>query len=307
VQIYKSRFPKHKNYGDITTISPEALPEFDLLVGGFPCQSFSIAGLRRGFNDTRGTLFFEIARIIRHSKPRYLLLENVKGLLSHDEGKTFAAIISALDELGYDCQWQVLNSKDFGLAQNRERVYIVGHLRGTARPEVFPIGQGRAADHGIPRHVANTLTARYEGAQATGTYIGEGKLHAPSIRIPEATKRGYTEAHVGQSINLAFQGSKERRGRVSDTSHTLDTGMREHTLTADMRIRRLTPTECERLQGFPDGWTQGGTDEERNPVAMSDHQRYKCLGNAVSVPVVQAIAARLLSATRKASERKPKK
>ena len=136
--IYQKHFPNHTNYGDITKINEKELPDFELLVGGFPCQSFSIAGKRGGFNDTRGTLFFEIARIIRKKQPRLLLLENVKGLLSHDKGKTFATIISTLDELGYDIQWQVLNSKNHGVPQNRERVFIVGHLRGTSRPEVFP-------------------------------------------------------------------------------------------------------------------------------------------------------------------------
>ena len=109
IQVYNKHF-NHKNYGDITKISAETLPDFDLLVGGFPCQSFSIAGKRKGFEDTRGTLFFDIARILKAKNPRLILLENVKGLLSHDNGFTFKTIIKTLDELGYDCQWQVLNS-----------------------------------------------------------------------------------------------------------------------------------------------------------------------------------------------------
>ena len=116
IQIYEKHF-KHKNYGDITKINPKELPDFDLVVGGFPCQSFSIAGKRLGFNDTRGTLFFDIARIIKEKRPKYLLLENVKGLLSHDNGNTFRTILSTIDELGYDFQWQVLNSKNFGVPQ----------------------------------------------------------------------------------------------------------------------------------------------------------------------------------------------
>ena len=138
IQVYNKHF-NHKNYGDITKIQPESLPDFELVVGGFPCQSFSIAGKRGGFNDTRGTLFFEIARIIKQKQPRLLLLENVKGLLSHDKGCTFTTIISTLDELGYDCQWQVLNSKNHGVPQNRERVFIIGQLRGTRQVNVFPL------------------------------------------------------------------------------------------------------------------------------------------------------------------------
>jgi len=124
---------------DIRTVPTTDIPNHDLLVGGFPCQAFSIAGKRRGFDDTRGTLFFEIARILKDKNPKYFILENVKGLLSHDNGFTFKTIISTLTELGYDLQWQVLNSKNFGVPQNRERVFIVGHIRGQPRPEVFPI------------------------------------------------------------------------------------------------------------------------------------------------------------------------
>ncbi len=282
--IYQRHFPDHTNYGDITRIDADALPDFDFLCGGFPCQAFSIAGKRKGFDDTRGTLFFDIARILRAKQPRLFLLENVKGLLSHDNGKTFSTIIATLDELGYDLQWQVLNSKNHGVPQNRERVFIVGHLRGTPRPQVFPFGQDGREDSGVSGHIANTLTARYEGAQATGTYIGEGEQHA-QVRVPEATKQGYALAGVGDSINLSVPDSKTRRGRVGGgIAQTLDTGMQQHTLTPDMKIRRLTPTECERLQGFPDQWTEG----------VSDTQRYKVLGNAVSCPVIRDIVSRLI-------------
>jgi DNA (cytosine-5)-methyltransferase 1 len=261
---------------DITKVPTSDIPDHDLLVGGFPCQAFSIAGKRRGFDDTRGTLFFDVARILKAKTPKYFILENVKGLLSHDSGNTFKTIISTLTELGYDVQWQVLNSKNFGVPQNRERVFIVGHLRGESRPEVFPITGDSQADIVLP-----TLTSRYYGGQANGGYIGDKAKQV--VAIPEATKKGYAEATVGQAINLAVPSSKTRRGRVSDIAQTVDTGMQQHTLTSDMRIRRLTPVECERLQGFPDGWTEG----------VSDTQRYKCLGNAVTVNVVYEVAKRL--------------
>jgi DNA (cytosine-5)-methyltransferase 1 len=142
IKIYQKHFPNHEYYGDITTIDAITIPDFDILCGGFPCQAFSIAGKRGGFDDTRGTLFFDLARITRVKKPRLLFFENVKGLLSHDRGRTFDTIIRTLDELGYDCQWQVLNSDNLGTPQVRERIYIIGHLRGTARPQVFPLGKG---------------------------------------------------------------------------------------------------------------------------------------------------------------------
>ncbi len=139
IQIYEKHFKNHKNYGDITKINVRELPDFDLLVGGFPCQAFSIAGKRRGFDDTRGTLFFDIARILKEKRPRNFILENVKGLLSHDGGRTFKTIITTLTELGYCVEWQVLNAKNFGVPQNRERVFIVGHLGGIPERKVFPI------------------------------------------------------------------------------------------------------------------------------------------------------------------------
>jgi len=248
IQIYEKHFPNHKNYGDARKIDTKQLKDFNLLCAGFPCQSFSIAGKRKGFEDTRGTLFFEIARILADKRPRYFLLENVKGLLSHDEGKTFQTILGVLTDLGYEYQWQVLNSKDFGVPQNRERVFIIGHLGGEPRPEVFPLGEDDGTTADVQGHSANTLTARYYGAETTGTYVEEGELNAQEI----------------QQLNQP-----------------------------SYRIRRLSPVECERLQGFPDGWTEG----------ISDSQRYKCLGNAVTTNVIEAIGTRLL----KAVEEEPKK
>lgn len=223
-----NRCKGHKNYGDATTINAKGLPDFDLLVGGFPCQAFSIAGKRKGFDDTRGTLFFDIARILAEKRPRHLVLENVKGLLSHEQGKTFQTILGVLSDLGYRVEWQVLNSKDFGVPQNRERIYFVGHLGDECSGEVFPIiNAHRQTTKPVQGHYTNTLTARYEAAQATGSYIIESELNA--------------------------------------------------------QIRRLTPTECARLQGFPDNWCS----------ELSDTQAYKCFGNAVTVNTVQAVMEKL--------------
>lgn len=317
-KVYEKQFPGVKNYGDITKINAEELPDFDCLVGGFPCQAFSIAGKRKGFEDTRGTLFFDLARILRAKQPRLFVFENVKGLLSHDGGRTFKTIIATIDELGYDCQWQVLNSKNHGVPQNRERVYIVGHLRGTPRPKVFPIGGADSQDiivSGILDTEAwrkrHEQIRRFHDTKGISPTIptGTGGGVMVKIKVPEATKKGYAEATVGQAINLSVPNSKTRRGRVSDIAPTLDTGMQLHTLTEDVRIRRLTPIECERLQGFPDNWTKEGIlshCEGRLCAAgkqdaclghfqeMSDTQRYKMCGNAVTTNVVQAVFERLL-------------
>lgn len=172
----------HKTKGevefhDITKVTDDEWRAFrgtvDLICGGFPCQAFSVAGKRLGFLDeTRGTLFFEIARAAKQIQPRLLLLENVKGLLSHEQGRTFATILSTLDELGYDAQWQVLNSKDFGVPQNRERVFLVGYLRGASGREIFPIGgNDQALNHKRLQKVGNI---RKMGKSQSGDVFDDG-------------------------------------------------------------------------------------------------------------------------------------
>ena len=163
---------------DITEVSDESIRRIgrvDIICGGFPCQAFSIAGNRRGFEDTRGTLFFEIARFASILRPKYLLLENVKGLLNHDGGATFETILGALDELGYNVEWQILNSKDFGVPQNRERVFIIGHLRGERTRRVFPISKSCQQANSIKKQYSNTITTRYGNSQGAGAYIVESK------------------------------------------------------------------------------------------------------------------------------------
>lgn len=242
IATYQSHFGGHRNYGDATKINARELPDFDLLVGGFPCQAFSVAGKRKGFDDTRGTLFFDIARILSEKRPRHLVLENVKGLLSHDSGKTFQTIIGVLTDLGYFVEWQVLNSKDFGVPQNRERVFIVGHLGGEPRRKVFPI-TGTAGQ--------NIQSTKYGIRQHHVVYSREGL----SPTLTSASDPKTTKSHNGYHVPKLQPLSKQAA-----------------------RIRRLTPLECERLQGFPDNWTVG-----------SDTQRYKQCGNAVTVNVVEAV------------------
>lgn len=263
----------HQPYGDITKINADELPDFDCLVGGFPCQAFSIAGKRKGFDDTRGTLFFDLARILRAKQPRLFVFENVKGLLSHDNGNTFKTIISTIDELGYDCQWQVLNSKNHGVPQNRERVIIVGHLRGTSRPQVFPIGEtNRTADERLgtqdtPGEVASTVRSRY--GNGTGSHIV-----APVLTPGRLNKRQ----------------NGRRFKEDGEPSFTLNTQDR-HGIYDGMKIRRLTPVECERLQGFPDDWTKYGVGNE----PISDSQRYKMCGNAVTTNVIHDVFEKIFN------------
>jgi len=185
---------------DARTIEPGDMPDFDLLCGGFPCQAFSNAGLRGGFADPRGTLFFEIARLARAKRPAYLLLENVPGLLSHDKGRTFAAILAALCDLGYSVEWHVLNSKDFGVPQSRRRVFLIGYLDERCAGKILPIrtANGKAlvqvigGSHGErvydPAGLSCTLTADTGGLGGkTGLYVvGFRRKNDPSTPLPES-------------------------------------------------------------------------------------------------------------------------
>lgn len=366
---------------DITRVTDESIRRFgsvDIICGGFPCQAFSIAGNRRGFEDTRGTLFFEIARFASILRPKYLFLENVRGLLNHENGITFETIISTLDELGYNVEWQVLNSKNFGVPQNRERVFIIGHLRGERTRNVFPLSStGRQVDK-HQEQSTNTLTTRYPNSQGVGSYIIEsesqkvksiGNIHpsgkgmngevyqadglAPTITtnkgegqkiaIPVLTPDRMYKRQNGRRFKsdgepmftLTAQdkhgiliagklpGNHDQNSRVYDTnglaptlstmqgggqepkiiqrSHGYNQGG-EHdiapTLTRNsyhennhlsdgFRIRKLTPRECWRLQGFPD-WAFDKAQE-----VNSNSQLYKQAGNSVTVNVIATIAKEL--------------
>lgn len=279
--IYQYHFPKHRGYGDAFKIDPGTIPDFDLLCGGFPCQAFSIAGKRVGFEDTRGTLFFEIARIVAVKRPSLLLLENVKGLLSHDNGRTFGTILSTLSDLGYFLEWQVLNSKDFGVPQNRERVFIVGHLGGIGRGQVFPIGEcdGLSEKSYGKRSAENQHSTAITSNYRKGVHSG-GETYAVGTLRTHKDGQGFRELSSGNSPTIPARAREDGSGMpviaIPDTT----------------RIRRLTPTECERLQAFPDGWTKFG--RFGNEVKeISDSQRYKCLGNSVTTTVVAEIVNRI--------------
>lgn len=280
ISVYQRHFPNHPNFGDATKLIPESIPDFDLLVGGFPCQAFSVAGKRHGFADTRGTLFFEIARVLDVKRPRYFVLENVKGLLSHDSGKTLETILGTIHELGYECQWQVLNSRWY-VPQNRERIYLVGHLRGTPRPEVFPIGETSGEDY-IDTEIDPGRSKILSHYGHTNKEAVESDV-APTLK---AQSHGHEPMVSRQPLRYLDRNQKNVDG---DHAFTVDASQTSG-VKVDTQIRRLTPVECERLQGFPDGWT--ALDKDSNPI--SDTQRYKMCGNAVTTNVVTAVMERLL-------------
>jgi DNA (cytosine-5)-methyltransferase 1 len=270
-QIYQAHFPTHHNYGDITAIDADALPDFDLYVGGFPCQAFSIAGKRGGFDDTRGTLFFDVARLLKAKRPLHFVLENVKGLLSHDDGRTFKTIITTLAQLGYRVEWQVLNSKDFGVPQNRERVFIVGHFGGQCGHQIFPLGED---DEEYP-------ALEQQQTQVTGTINSSmakgGNRQDSKAGVLVGTLRTHKDGNGFRKVRSGLAPTIPARAR--------EDGSGQGVIKTGMQIRRLTPVECERLQGFPDNWTAVAN--------TSDTQRYKTLGNAVTTNVVEAVISAL--------------
>ena len=281
--IYQYNFKGPKNYGDITKINGYQLPDFDLLVGGFPCQAFSIAGKRRGFEDTRGTLFFDLARILQAKRPRLFIFENVKGLLSHDGGRTFKTIIATLDELGYDIQWQVVNSKNFGVPQNRERIILVGNLRRAPRPKVFPIGLDETETTGRIKQIIG-------GCQGYRVYDPNG------ISTTLASEAGGLGAKTGLyavPVLTPDRIHKRQNGRRFKSPTITASNYKHPTAVLDgIDIRKLTPVECERLQGFPDNWTKYGV-MNGEVVEMSDSRRYKAMGNAVTTNVIEAVMRRI--------------
>ena len=288
--VFKKQFPGVQVHNDATNLHPQSLPHIDVLSAGFPCQAFSIAGRRRGFDDTRGSLFFEIARIAKEKRPSYLLLENVKGLLSHDKGETFRTIISTLDEVGYDAEWQLLNSKYF-VPQNRERIFIIGHLRGQRARQIFPLGDLSDINAGTQQKTQGKrkrIRSQYSGTVDANYHKGGGSR----TMIALTEKRTDEAKQIRKEMMKKGKDWCPRRGkefvpRDDNLGNCVTSGQsNERFLTDGTRIRRLTPLECERLQGFPDNWTKYGDDGK----LISDTQRYKMCGNAVTVPVIEFIA-----------------
>ena len=303
VKTYNKNFGTDYEPKDIRNVDAKQIPEHTLLCAGFPCQSFSIAGKRKGFADTRGTMFFEICRIAKECRTPFLLLENVKGLLSHDEGRTFRTILRCLDELGYDAEWQVLNSKHFSVPQNRERVFIIANLRTHPKQQIFPIGESNGNDteeSGVeqvnqPKHagyrtygvdgMSPSLRARARDDAHSSPKIEiiprfdvrKGRKCLKSARTPEIEILNLTP-HFVVEMNTLTEATGNRAGSSMEFLSTVE---RINKVTG--QVRRLTPVECERLQGFPDGWIEG----------VSDTQRYKQCGNAVTVSVIERIAQKL--------------
>ena len=264
---YQANFGE-KPEGDITLINSKKIPNHDILTAGFPCQPFSNAGLKKGFEDTRGTLFYDVARIINDKKPSMVLLENVKGFVNHNKGKTLRVVLETLDELGYNTTYKVLNAKDFGIPQNRERIFIVGVNRkkmgkiGFEFPDPLnkktTLGQILEKNPDVKYTISNKLwqghKRRLKEHKLKGNGFGYGMFNEESTHTNTISARYYKD---GSEILI----NQEKKNP-----------------------RMLTPREAARLQGFPENFT----------IPVSDTQAYRQFGNSVAIPVVKEIAKKML-------------
>jgi len=268
--VLAKQFPNTKLFNDVTTVTGKDLqgagfiPEHGIITGGFPCQDLSVAGKRAGLAGKRSGLYWEIIRLVDELTPKHLVLENVFGLLSSNGGRDMGTVIGALTDRGYDVAWRVLDAQYFGVAQRRRRVFIVGCLGDPERAsEILALSEGLRGD---------TPTRRKKGKETSGD-VGDSL----------ARMRGFGYYKVDST-------SSSVKARDSEDATDLVVGQ-----VTPATVRRLTPTECERLQGFPDGWTAERIDETKGLIPQADSNRYKQMGNAVAVPVVEWIVDRLVT------------
>jgi DNA (cytosine-5)-methyltransferase 1 len=257
----------------------------DLLCGGFPCQDLSVAGKRAGLGGERSGLFWEFLRVADQLQPRWLLLENVPGLLSSRGGRDFGALLEGLENSGYGWAYRILDSQHFGVAQRRRRVFIIGHRGGPCPPAVLFEPEGR------PRHPAPSREAgaRVAASLTSGT-------HGAGVSAPGRRKEDDVNLIARPVVGTSYKGHDD------DTDTLLVTGPLgggNDGIGRRTTVRRLTPTECERLQGFPDGWTCLCGVEPYSTMACRcpDSARYRAMGNAVTVPVIVWLGRRLLNET----------
>lgn len=300
-ETYYSNF-KEKPVGDITQVDVNEIPAFDILTAGFPCQPFSYAGLGQGFEDqTRGTLFFDVCRIVKHHHPKMIFLENVKGIVSHNQGNTLKIILQNLKELGYDTHWKVLSSLDFGLPQKRERWYCVAFDKKTEFVFPKPIGgnptlrdivdiHNNSAELKLTKFERDRIQYHFSHCHEQERVQHDNSKYAPN------TKKGKYGIYSYQKPDgsLRFHVGDRAKTQIQEAFYaTLDTYAPTIIAGRTPKLwdigRKLSVLEAKRLQGFPDDF--------RMPV--SNNQAYKQLGNSVSVPVIKSIMKSMIEAYNK--------
>jgi DNA (cytosine-5)-methyltransferase 1 len=325
--VLEYRFPGVPNLGDFTKIEAADVGPIDLLVGGTPCQSFSIAGQRLGLDDPRGNLTLEFFALASRLRPRWIVWENVPGVLSIDGGDTFGAILGTLGKLGYGFAYRILDAQYFGVAQRRRRVFVVGCAAGDWRscaavlfePESL---RGRpASGRAAGKEIAGTLSSSTGGADendaASGRIVaqcitaGTGRRYDPESKslIAFDYQGGGNQGDLGASLpgvgaigttktpavfDMSSITSPINRSTVAPGSPAPTLGRRSDLSTIGAGVRRLTPRECERLHGFPDDWT--AIPYKKTAIAP-DSLRYKAIGNSMAVPVMRWIFERIAKAS----------
>ena len=275
-ETYRENYQLEPN-GDITQISELDIPAHEILCAGFPCQAFSISGKQRGFNDTRGTLFFDIARIAKHHQPKLLFLENVRNLARHDKGRTLSTILSTLDELGYQVHHKVLNASHFGLPQNRERIYFVCFRKDIA-PESFTFP--------VPPHVRIALLDFLEEAPVDAKIVNRPDMFITKTYEPTIDLFGDVQ-YPNRPIQIGYVNKGGQGERIYDPyGHAITlsaygggVGSKTGLYKVGDIIRKLSPRECARIQGFPDTFQ----------IISSKSQAYKQFGNSVAINVLKGI------------------
>ena len=285
---YKNNFPHAKNLGDITTIQPADIAGADIITFGSPCQDFSLAGRREGLKGNKSSLIKKAIALIADIRPSVFIWENVKGAFSSNAREDFWAILKAFAKLGnYTIEWQLLNTS-WVLPQNRERLYLIGHLAGRSISGVFPITEDDC--------LFTTKTQSQSQAQISTTIKSNGNMNADDTYIIPKTASTLTGGGHSGGLHSDMTVIQQRsRGKNKGADLTIcptisSNAFQENNLLCG--VRRLTEIECERLQGFPDNWTQYGNYNGRKR-RISKTQRYKLIGNAVTVDIVELIAKRL--------------
>lgn len=267
IKTYKANFGEEP-YGDITKIDVKDIPNHDILVGGFPCQAFSQAGLKKGFEDTRGTLFFDVARVIKYKRPKAFLLENVKNLKTHDKGKTFEVIKNTLENLEYKIYFKVLKARDFGVPQNRERIYIVGF-----RKDLKDIDFKFPEPLNIKTSVGDILEDSVDEKYTISDKLWAGHKRRKKEHKLKGNGFGYS----------LFNKNSEYTNTISARYYKDGSEILIEQLNKNPR--KITPREAARLQGFPEEFI----------IPVSDTQAYKQFGNSVAVPVIYNIAENIIN------------
>jgi DNA (cytosine-5)-methyltransferase 1 len=295
--VLKHHYPAVPNYGDMTKYEEWSNEPINLLVGGTPCQSFSVAGLRKGLADPRGNLMLTYGAIARRYRPEWLVWENVPGVLSSNGGRDFGTFLGMLAELGYGFAYRVLDAQYFGVAQRRRRVFVVANARSWQRAAAVLFESHSLQGHPAPSREARQGTSRNTrggvelcGPLCANDYKGpgtDGMNHNSAKMVPVAYPM-----HGGMIGRQEQNGpSGSGFGEETDPSYTLTAGGQvRHGVATSMQVRRLTPVECERLQGFPDGYTN---IPWRKKPESPDGPRYKAMGNSMAVPVMHWIGKRI--------------